>query len=269
MKYAWLFLILILYVNRNNMYAQNSTAVPEADKTALEGIIVEKYYVSDSTDMKDSTGGVPDPGSTTYRIYVDLKQGYSLQVVYGTAKHELRLQTSTRFYNSTDVGAMIGYNVSTKKINKGNNALDSYITINSASNNHAGILLQEDTDGSILTKPAFQKADGLTNGNLPVIKPFNISFACFRDPVNANLFSTTNGGWAAISGIISGAKGPTPENKILIAQLTTTGKLSFELNLQVGTPSGGTVNYVARNPEGAELYFEGLTRKESKEPSGY
>ena len=48
---------------------------------------------------------------------------------------------------------------------------------------------------------------------------------------------------------------------VLIAQLTTNGKLSFELNLQIGTPTGGTIQFVAKNPEGNELKFKQLTYK--------
>jgi len=42
-------------------------------------------------------------------------------------------------------------------------------------------------------------------------------------------------------------EGPTESNKILIAQLTTDGKLSFEINLQIATPSGDPIKFVARN----------------------
>ena len=49
-----------------------------------------------------------------------------------------------------------------------------------------------------------------------------------------------------------------PENRILIAQITTDGVFSFELNLQIGTPDGGTENYVARKPVGNEIQFAGL-----------
>jgi len=45
------------------------------DKKALEGIIVEKYYVATSADLKDTVGGALPKGSVTYRIYADLKPG--------------------------------------------------------------------------------------------------------------------------------------------------------------------------------------------------
>ena len=37
-------------------------------------------------------------------------------------------------------------------------------------------------------------------------------------------------------------------NKILIAQFTTYGKLSYQLNLLIGTPDGKSEKYVAHNP---------------------
>jgi hypothetical protein len=56
----------------------------------LKGIIVEKYYVSSKEDSKspEFSGGL-EKGSTTYRIYVDLKPGYTFQVAYGSPDHEL------------------------------------------------------------------------------------------------------------------------------------------------------------------------------------
>jgi hypothetical protein len=61
-----------------------------------------------------------------------------------------------------------------------------------------------------------------------------------------NSFSTTNGAWYCLGG----ASGPdTISNKVLIAQITTDGILSFELNIQIGTPVSGTSEYyVANNP---------------------
>lgn len=240
--------------------AQQKSELSKADKSALEGIIVESYYVSDSADYVDSLGDVLKSGAITYRIYVDMKPDYTLQLIYGSQKHPLSIQTSTTFYNNADCGALIGYNVNYLKINRGKYALDSWITINSATNHYAGILKSHDKDGSIIERHSLNKADGLTNGNLPTIKPFNLDMNFFDNDSNAVVFSTTNGGWAAISGVKSGVKGPTTDNRVLIAQLTTNGILSFELNVQLGTPSGGVVNFVAKNPESSEIKFEALTK---------
>ena len=240
---------------------QLAGGLTEADKSALENIIVEKYYVADSTDYADTVGGSLPKGSITYRIYVDMKPDYTLQLVYGNAKHELRIETSTSFFNNEECGAIVGYNVNYKKINQGSYALDSWITLNSATDRHAGILRADDTDGSIIHKKGLDQADGLTNGNLPVFKPFNIDLMFFKWGKKSSLFSTKNGGWAAISGTKGGTKGPTADNRVLIAKLTTNGTLSFELNIQMGTPGGGILQYVAKNPEGSELTSAALTLK--------
>ena len=68
------------------------------------------------------------------------------------------------------------------------------------------------------------------------------------------MFFTDNGSWAIFGGI----KGPTEENRVLIAQLATDGELSFELNIQMGTPTGASINYVAKNPQGTEIKYDGL-----------
>src|SRR5687768_3458940 len=73
----------------------------------LEGIQVEKYYVSDANDATGSTAngaGVLPAGSITWRIYADLAPGYTLQAVYGVPGHNLVINTTTGFYNNEDNG---------------------------------------------------------------------------------------------------------------------------------------------------------------------
>ncbi|MFM9052376.1 MAG: T9SS type A sorting domain-containing protein, partial [Bacteroidota bacterium] len=63
-----------------------------------------------------------------------------------------------------------------------------------------------------------------------------------------------NGSIAALGG----ATGVTPGNHILVGQFTTDGVLTFKLNMQIGTPSGGVEQYVASNPVGSEIFFSDL-----------
>jgi len=241
------FLLLLFFsIFCASSFAQDVSKLTAEDKTALENIIVEKYYVSDSLNSLDS---ILPKGSVTYRIYVDLKPNYTLQLIYGDERHPLTIQTSTRFYNNIECGAVIGYNVHYLKLNNSSFALDSWITINSASNQYAGVLLKEDVNGSVLKRKSFEKADGLTTGNLPLIKPFNLDINFFDNDTTASVFTTNDGGWAAISGIKSGCVGPTADNKILIAQLTTDGEISFQLNMQLGTPSGEFLKFVWKDAE--------------------
>jgi hypothetical protein len=238
-----------------SLSAQNNYVITHNDSLALENVIVERYYKVTSKDCRDTTGGILPKGSIVYRIYIDLKPGYFLQLVYGNQKHELFLKTSTTFFNNLYCNASIGYNVLPKELNENSVALDSWITLGAASKLHTGIPKCDDTDGSILKKPSFSKADGLTNGVLPTFKPFNLDLNFFNDRKNATVFSTTNGGWAALEGV----KGATAENRILIAQLTTNGTLSFDLNIQIGTPTKGSILFVAKSPVGSEILSKCLS----------
>jgi hypothetical protein len=187
-----------------------------------------------------------------------MKPGYSLMMVYGDKKHQLLLKTSTTFFNNLFCLAMTGFNIHPKEINQNTVALDSWITMGAASKIHTGILRSDDTDGSILKRASLSKADGLTYGTTPTFKTYNLDMSFFKDKKNASLFSTNNGAWYALEGV----KGATADNRVLIAQLTTNGTLSFELNIQLSTPAKGAVKFVAKNPENfeiiPEIQFKGL-----------
>jgi len=241
---------------QDNPYKYNIT---HEDSLSLEKVIVEKYYISDSSDTKNSSVDPLPKGSVTYRIFIDMKPGYNLQMVYGSPQHELFIETTTKFFNDKTADALTGFNVDTRKLNTGNIALDSWITMGAASRGYTGIPRAEDTSGfSLITnRPSLSKADGFIKGVLPDFQLFNLDLSFFNDDSNAVRFATNNGGWAALGGV----KGPTPENRVLIAQLTTNGKLSFGLNVQIGTTTGGWVKFVAKNPEASEIRFSGLTCK--------
>ena len=245
--------ILFIVSHFNPVKAQDIHS--HQDSLALENIIVEKYYVSDSTDYNDSIKGILPEGSITYRIYVDMKPDYKLLSVYGNEKHELSIKTSTKFFNNTYCGAFTGFNIDAKKINYTTIALDTYITLGAASRLHTGILLSEDNDGSILKRNSLNHSDGLTDGVLPNFKIFNLDLSFFNNNKDAAVFSTNNGAWAALGGV----KGPTVENRVLIAQLTTNGKLSFNVCVQIGKPDGGYLKFVSNNPDETEIKFEGLS----------
>ena len=237
-----------------SLFAQDKNVANPDDKSALENVIVEEYYISDSTDYSDKAGGVLPFGSKTYRIYIDMKPDYSLQMVYGDQKHELNISTSEIFFNNEDCRALTGFNIDAKKINENSVALDSWLTLGAATRIHTGIPKSLDKDGSLIKRPALSINDGLTIGNLPMFKVFNLDLNFFNNDSTATNFSTNNGGWGALGGV----KGPTAENIVLIAQLTTHGKLSFSINIQLGTPSGGVVKFVAKNPGYSEIQFKGL-----------
>jgi hypothetical protein len=248
-----------LILECNPLLAQQNYTATHSDSLALENIIVERYYVSDSTDYNDTITDVLPGGAVTYRIFIDMKPGYSLQVVYGTQKHELFFKTSTTFFNNMDCRAETGFNIDAKRLSESTIALDSWITMGAASRIHTGIPRLEDMDGSSLIKNrnSLRNNDGITKAALPNFQVFNLDLNFFNNDSTASYFSVNDGAWAALGGV----KGPTEENRVLIAQLTTNGKFIFGLNVQIGTPGGGVVQFVARNPEGSEIQFNGLSNE--------
>jgi hypothetical protein len=256
---SFVLICTFVLLGKNSLFAQQSYTITHDDSLALEKVIVEKYYEYDPNDYIDTVPDTYPKGATTYRIYIDMKPGYSLQAVYGTPKHEFFLKTSTSFFNDLTCYAETGFNIDAKKLHIGAVALDSWITMGAASRLHTGILKSEDNSeySFIKNRKSLSKVDGLTKGILPDLQLYKLDLGFFNNDSTASNFSTNDGACAALGGV----KGPTNENRVLIAQLTTTGKLSFGLNVQIGTPTGGTVKFVAKNPDGSELKFEGLTKE--------
>ena len=251
---CWTIIFLAHFVFSTSGFAQLVGKLTEEDNSALEGIIVEKYYVSDGKEHFDTTGGEFPKGAVTYRIYVDMKPSYTLQAVFGVANHKLTIATTTSFFNNVKEGNGTGDKIYSKNINNNTVAFDSWLTMGAATESHNGVLLTEDTDGSIINRDCFKKADGLKKEKIKPVTYFGIDPDFFNTSNKESVFTTNNGSWAIFGGI----KGSTETNKVLIAQLTTDGKLSFELNVQIGTPTGASIQYVARNPENKELPFKQL-----------
>ncbi len=251
-------LFIGILISNISAFAQTKSGLSKEDAAALEGVIIEKYYEATKEDCKDTSGGVLPEGSITYRIYIDMKPGYHLQAVYGVPNHEMFLKTTTKFFNNKNGGGQSGDQIFDRRLNENTVALDSWVTIGVASKTRFGVLKTEDTDSSILKRKTLDKTDGLIlGGQIQKLLYYGFDLSFFSDTKNASYFHSDNGSWA----VVGGGKGQTKENRVLIAQLTTNGKLSFELNVQIGTPSGAAIQYVAKNPVGAEIKFKQLTHK--------
>ena len=62
----------------------------------LENVFIETFYNATTQDTISELYTFPlKNNSTTYRVYLDLKPGYSLQAVYGSPNHPLKIKTST------------------------------------------------------------------------------------------------------------------------------------------------------------------------------
>jgi len=253
-----LFLVLLSFACR----AQNG----------LEGIVVEKYYVSDANDAAYATSqGYSLPiGSVTWRIYVDMLPGYKFQAAYGNPTHTLLMNTTTSFFNDPNFGAVTpAFSLTNDK--KGTVMLDSWLSVGGTCSGYVGVLKSED-NGTVLTSNGntdhllknadplaglpLTSQDGMIIGTVPTFVTVGtlVTDVLNDGSANGNTLTTNNGAWSCLAG----AQGPTSSNRVLIAQITTDGVFHFDLNIQIGTPSGGAEKYVSSNPQSGEIYNPAL-----------
>ena len=244
-------------------------------QNGLTRIVVEKYYVSNAADNAyDANLPV---GSVTYRFYAEMLPGYVFEAAYGTNSplHQLLFQTSTTFFNNTDYGTTAP-TFSKTNAAKGTVMLDSWLSAGAACAGNFGVLKSEDNGSSNAVNAngilhntdatagiPLTTQDGLlaVGGTLPSLQSVTFVGLDAILPVlndgsaNGSTFSTTNGSWASLNGSV----GPTSNNRVLIAQLTTDGVLTYKLNLQIGTPTAGVYqNFVAENRTGSEISISSL-----------
>lgn len=246
----------------------------------VEGVLVERYYVSDSLDATDTLGGSLPAGSVTYRVYVDLAPGSRLISLFGSADHPLRFESTADFFNNKADGQSFAKDFAKTRYSDNTVALDSWLTLGqttrTATKTWFGVPKTYDRDGSFI---GGSNNDGgsagvpgglITNADplagIPVIisdgmdtmaaVPSLWASSGITDPITGD--DSTIFGSLRPSRIFdsrdavlqnSGVTGVnTDSNQVLIAQLTTTGQLSFELNLVVEEPAAPVpllVRYVA------------------------
>ena len=226
-----------------NLFSQAIFNPTKNDSLALEKVIVEKYYKAHKSDLTDSIGGKLPKGAVTYRIYIDLKPGYKLQAVYGNKDNPLIIETTTEFFNDTILKASTGDKIVDTLINQHNILLDSWLSMGCATNLHHGILKKDDNKGGVITnRKQLKMKDGLLYGDIYRVLYYGNNLKFFKDSIQAKRFYVDNATWANLLG----AESPIKTNRILVAQLTTNGKLSFVLNIQIKTPEGGTIRFCGR-----------------------
>jgi hypothetical protein len=236
----------------------------------LNKIIVEKYYVSDATDLTKSGRTLP-VGSITWRIFVDMAPGYVFQQASGDKYHSLVMTTTTSFYNSA-LGDYSPNIITTANAKTETVMLDSWLSTGAAAKSYWGILKSQDngvgtlenTDGALMNNDPsagipLTTQDGLLLGGtggvpaVPSISTLGIPDAMLAilgdGTTSGGSFTLTNGAWY----ILGGVAGTDTTNRVLIAQVTTDGEFHYELNVQLGKDLGGglslTEKYVAMNPQ--------------------
>jgi hypothetical protein len=244
----------------------------------LEGLFIEKYYVSDSLDATDVIGGDLLEGEVTYRVFLDLAPGSRVLSVFGDTDHPFFVGSTRRFFNNVD-GASFGYDIPKVSYESNTVALDSYITLGQNGfqglKNYFGVPKSQDTDGSfiggvnndggselidggLLTNDdasagvPLTEADGMDTLNLAIANWFSFGIVDFASGADTSIFS-----FDAVDSLFQsnqfvlqceGVYGVDPDtNQVLVAQLTTPGELSLRLNAQILNASGDTITYVGTN----------------------
>jgi len=259
------------------------------DCGAVEQIYLERYYVADANDAADEDGGELAEGAVTWRVYVDLKPGYILQSVFGSNDNVLRIETSTEWFNNEDRGEEFGDVLPSNRLGDNTVALDSYLTIGAASDAHLGVVKDNDTDGQIVagdendggsegadggllvnedptTGLPLTQADGLIEGSIvsastgltSAITTIGLDASMFGDANSSDPLVVNNGAWAVLGGLI----GIDEDNRILIAQLTTTGDVNLELNMRVGIPEDLQCNTIQCH-EDMDFVFQKTTAQQT------
>lgn len=268
-----------------------------AGAQGLEGIVVEKYYVSNAadaaaanTDLSNAgyTTGTLPAGSVTWRIYADLAPGWGVQSVYGIPAHPLTLSTTTNFYNHSN-GNTTGGNFSsngTSILGSGTTLLDSYLSCGAVAPGRFGVLKSEDVTGAtpaaggtnyiaaastVLANNGpgagpLTSVDGVYNvSGTPALLALTLLGDAAAAPVNlftdgstvGSNFTSTNVSWGVLGEQVGAF--PAGSNRVLIGQFTSDGVFTYQLNLQIRNNTTFAVqNYVPSSATGAEILFPAL-----------
>lgn len=225
-------------------------ALDLAAQTGVQGVIVEEVF----TQPGNALEGIDQNDSsiyTTYRVFIDLEEGYRLQAVFGNMEHPLVIRSTGNFYNYPEIGVTTGNMIDPRKMFTCDLKYDSFLTLNAVSNWYCG--------SPQITTKQLHKIETDTLGVLAECEPtplqlIRIEADAFKNNTVEGEFYTNDGCWAVLGGVV----GPDPSNRILVAQITTNGELSFELNVQLGLPQGGAQQYVARAKNTNEEERKGL-----------
>lgn len=251
---------------------------PFCAQAQIEKVFVETYYVSDVNDATDTIGGTLAVGSKTYRVYIDLVSGSKLKKIYGDANHALKFSSTQIFFNNKADGQSFGKDFSKNRYKDNTVALDSWLTLGQTTKTAAGaanfgLPKKDDTNGSFVGGVNNDGgSSGIANGllvNNDALAGVALTIADGMDTLQTlptnwadyGIKDLISGDDSTIFGSIktdsqfvsynaglqnSGVMGVLPDsNQVLVAQLTTTGEISFELNIEVVDTNGNTIKYVA------------------------
>jgi hypothetical protein len=204
--------------------------------------------------------------------------GYKFSQIFGSPTHTMTVSSTANFYNDPNWGVSLDPGtVTTTNIRKNTGMIDSWFTTGGTAVGKVGVRKTDDTDGSLGNAQSILAnnpgscfgapingsgaKDGLVNAVAnSYLEPNALGLGSALDVLDqtaGNSITITDGAIAALGGVV----GATADNLVLIGQFTTTGSLSFALNVQLINIATGTAeNYVASSPVGGELTSASLTQ---------
>jgi len=242
-------------------------------QSLIENVVVETYYISDSMDAADTTGGIVESGSKTYRIYVDLAPSVRLKKIYGDQNHPLIFNSTEPIFNNSIDGQTFGKDFQKSRLGENTVALDSWLTLSQTTKLLAsgkttfGVLKPNDVDGSFigganndlgllanndpLAGIPLTMSDGNDTITISSVAWVDFGFSNIITDEDSTIFGSIVPGthfesrncYLSNSGMMGA---DSVVNHVLLAQITTKGELSFELNLEVQL-GNQTVKLVARD----------------------
>ena len=234
----------------------------------LEGVFVETYYVADSSDaLGDLSGSNLQPGEFTYRVFLDLAPGSKVVEVFGDTEHPFSISSTRRFFNHQE-GQVISYNMPLSDYSDNTTALDTYLTIGKIAQNQPRFAVpkSQDTDGNRIAGDensdnllnnndlrsgiALTQSDGFMPDNSQIINEQSYTRVNIAED-DGSIFSEFAVDSIFYSYSLSlinslGIAGVNADsNLVLIAQLTTLGDISLQINAVIRTADGQDIRYVS------------------------
>jgi hypothetical protein len=243
----------------------------------IKDVFVETYYIADENDNANVDGSILVKQSKTYRIFISLEKEWRLTKVFGSENHPLIFKSTKELFNHSDEGVTFGNDLNKNRYKENKIALDSWISLGQISkggsnvfrgvpksldndgsviggnNNDSGILSNQNMEIPLTSKDGIIiSPEGLQNfvskGFFDALGGPNTMFALpnFYEFNSENCFIQANG---------LPNKDELTEN-YLVAQITTAGELTFELNIEVTNNDGNKISFVARDTslKGNEIY---------------
>jgi hypothetical protein len=206
---------------------------------AVESVTVEEYFLPFTFDFTSGVYNASSNFSINYKIYLDIKPGYSLQLVYGNKKQELLIKTSAKIQGNKVCRSITGFNILPKRSDDNRIISDSWITMGTRTRIHSEINKPELKEAKSEIENQLYDLKVFRNHDNHLYKPFKFELKYFHEENSSEILND----YFECTEVQVINKCQESEYKVLIAQLTTNEKLNFELDIQSGNISPDCLNF--------------------------